>query len=171
MIKRKQIFGFLAPYCVAFERSVGAVVYRVQDDRIEYLLLKYRNGHWEFPRGKMEDEEMEIETMRREIWEETGIKKLEIIDGFRTLITFSYIAYGKEREERKADNACIFVRKTAIFYLAQSVEKSVVLSHEHQAAIWMQFDEALEKLTYNNAKRVLTQAQAQLEKKLKSENI
>ena len=168
MINRKQIFGFLAPYCVAFENSVGAVMFRDGSSEKEYLLLKYRNGHWEFPRGKVEDDETEQETMRREIYEETGIKDIFLIDGFRTSIAFSYLAQGQEREDRKKDKACICIHKKATFYLARSNDASVEISHEHQAAIWMPFDKALEKLTYDNAKKVLTEAHDFLQVKKES---
>lgn len=162
MVKRRQFPQFLAPYCIAFEKSVGAVVFRVVDGKTEYLLLKYRNGHWEFPRGKAEDNESEEETMRREIYEETGIDTVHIVDAFRETMTFSYTAHGKEREERKREKSCIFIRKKAIFYLAEAKMEDVAVSHEHQEFTWMPFEEAYQRLTYENAKHIFIAAHKHL---------
>ncbi len=162
MIKRKRIFGVFAPYCIALERSVGAVVFRVVQGKIEFLLLQYRNGHWEFPRGKMEEGEEEQDTMRREIYEETGIKNITVIEGFRRTMSFAYRACGQEKKERIKDQACIFVRKKAIFYLAESHDSTVTVSCEHRAAEWLSFGDAKERLTYKNGKKVLTHAQKYL---------
>ncbi len=159
MIIRKQFPKFLAPYCIALEKSVGAVVFRVQNDVRQYLLIKYRNGHWEFPRGKMENGESEIDTMRREIMEEVGIIDLHVIPSFRRSIRFFYTAQGREREERKMDKNCIFVQKKAVFYLASvSPNDEIGLSHEHVDFVWLSFQEAYDKLTFDNAKNVLKKA-------------
>jgi bis(5'-nucleosidyl)-tetraphosphatase len=156
MVKRKQFPHIFAPYCIAFERSVGAIIYRTLNDKnIEYLLLKYRNGHWEFPRGKVEDSELEQETMYREIREETGIERITIIKDFRETMRFSYVAHGREREERKKEKSCLWVRKTAVFYLAHADHENVELSEEHHAAVWLSYEDAIAKLTYQNARDIL----------------
>lgn len=162
MINRKQFPHVFAPYCIAFETSVGAVVFRVKDGKRQYLVIKYRNGHWEFPRGKMEDNETEHETMAREICEETGIAHVDIIPDFREVMRFSYMAHGHERSERIKDDACIFVRKKAIFYLVQAPKYCVQLSHEHQNYAWVAFRDALDLLTFDNAKNIITRAEERL---------
>ncbi|MBI4946498.1 MAG: NUDIX domain-containing protein [Bacteroidetes bacterium] len=43
------------------------------------LLMIYRNGHWDLPKGKMEKGELPEETSLREVQEECGVKKLTII--------------------------------------------------------------------------------------------
>jgi 8-oxo-dGTP pyrophosphatase MutT (NUDIX family) len=164
MIKRKQFPKFLAPYCIAFEKSVGAVVFRITNGRREYLLMKYRNGHWEFPRGKVEDAETELDTMRREIEEETGISQLRVIDGFREVMRFSYKAHGQERISRTRDKNCIYVHKKAVFYLVEAMDEDVVISHEHQKFQWLEFEEGYEKLTFQNAKTILKRAHKKLQK-------
>jgi len=158
MINRKQFPQLLAPYCIAFEKSVGAIVFHIADGKIEFLFMKYRNGHWEFPRGKVEDAETEHETMRREIGEETGIMQLQIVEGFRETMRFSYKAHGQELTDRKKDKNCIYIHKKVVFYLAKSMDEDVVISHEHQKFQWLAFDEGLEKLTFENAKIVLRKA-------------
>ncbi|MEA3323450.1 MAG: NUDIX domain-containing protein [Patescibacteria group bacterium] len=167
MITRKQFPQFLAPYCIAFEKSIGAVVFRIVDDNVEFLLMKYRNGHWEFPRGKVENNESEHETMRREIEEETSISQIKIIEDFRETMRFSYKAHGHERIDRIKDKNCIYIHKQVVFYLAQSLDKNVIISHEHQQFQWLSFDDAINRLTFKNARSILEKANQKLEKKYK----
>ena len=155
MIKRKQFPQFLAPYCISFEKSVGAIVFRIVDEKIEFLLIKYRSGHWEFPRGHVEDNETEYETMKREIKEETNISSLHIIKRFRETMSFSYKAHGQELLERKKDKSCMYVHKKVVFYLAETIEDNVIISHEHQEFQWLSFEEGYEKLTFKNAQDIL----------------
>lgn len=164
MIKRKQFPQFLAPYCIAFEKSVGAIIFRVTQGQIEFLFMKYRNGHWEFPRGKVEDDETEHETMKREIEEETGISQVDIIDGFRETMRFSYKAYGQELVERKNNKSCIYIHKKVIFYLAKAMNDNVIISHEHQKFQWLTFKDGYKKLTFKNAKSILLIAHERLKK-------
>ena len=163
MVNRKQFPQFLAPYCIAFEKSVGAIVFRITHGKIEFLLMKYRNGHWEFPRGKVEDNETELETMNREIEEETGISQVRIIEGFRKTIKFSYKAHGQELIDRKKDKNCMYIHKKVIFYLAEAMDEDVIISHEHQKFQWLVFDKGYKKLTFKNAKSVLISAHENLE--------
>ena len=55
------------------EISAGAVVYFKNKDTIEYLLLHYKSGHWDFPKGHIEEGEEHKDTVEREIEEETSI--------------------------------------------------------------------------------------------------
>ena len=65
------------------EKSAGAIIFRKEENRAYYLLLHYPAGHWDFPKGNIENGEKEIDTAKREIYEETGIQDVEFIFGFR----------------------------------------------------------------------------------------
>ena len=56
------------------------------------------------------------------------------------------------------------VLKEVIFFLAESNDKEVVLSSEHQNFVWLNEDLAHNKLTYTNAKEVLAAVKIFLEK-------
>ena len=143
---------------IAFEKSVGAVVFRKEDDKIFYLLLKYRNGHWDFPKGHIEKGETDEETMRREIEEEAGVNDLKIISGFCENFRYFYLAKGEEYKERKAKNAGTLITKKVKFYLAETFQKEVKLSIEQTDYAWLEFKEALEKITFEKPKKLLKKA-------------
>ncbi|MEM4536413.1 MAG: NUDIX domain-containing protein [Nitrososphaerota archaeon] len=132
------------------ERSAGAVVFYLSVGLIEYLLLHYEAGHWDFPKGAIEEGETELDTVRREVWEETGLDKIEIIKDFRKEIEYYYRKLGE------------LVRKRVVFYLARSNVKDVRLSYEHKDYIWLDYPRAMRKLTFRTARNVLEAAHAYL---------
>ncbi len=148
----------------AFEKSVGAVVFRRENNAIEYLLLNHGNDYWNFPKGHTEAKETNEETLRREIAEETGIDNLKINPSFRKFSHYFYRAVGAEKQERIAAGRKINVFKTVIFYLAETSKQEVALSLEHTDFVWLEFESALGKLIYKNSQKILKQAQKELEK-------
>ena len=128
------------------ERSAGAVVFRRENKKIKYLLIQYGWGHWEFPRGLIRKGESLEEAARREIKEEVGIKDIQFIPGFKEWIKFFFKLKGKN------------IMKIATFLLAETKTKKIKLSYEHKDYAWLEYQEALEKLTFKNAKEILKKA-------------
>ncbi len=142
-LKRKTILKKIA---LTREHSAGAVIYRIEDDQLKFLILKYGLGHWDFPKGNVEKGESEIETVKREIEEETGIKDIEIIDGFKESVSYYYRMHGK------------LIYKTVNYYLAKTQQKDVRLSYEHEDYAWVTLYEALKYLKHKNSIDVLSKA-------------
>lgn len=128
------------------ERSAGAIVYRKENNQVFFLLLWYCAGHWDFPKGNIEKGEKEIDTVKREVYEETGITDLEFVFGFREKIQY-YYRRGREK-----------IYKEVIFYLAKTRQKEVRLSYEHKGYEWLPFEQAYKKVTYPSSKEVLRKA-------------
>ena len=64
-----------------YRKAVFIVVYRKEKDKILYLILK-RKLHWkgwEFPKGGTEKREKLVQTLERELKEETGQSAIKII--------------------------------------------------------------------------------------------
>ncbi|MBC7114494.1 MAG: NUDIX domain-containing protein [Archaeoglobi archaeon] len=133
-----------------YERSAGAVIFRRNEGRVRYLLLHYPAGHWDFVKGNIEKGESEVETVRRETEEETGISRIKIFEGFREEISYKY----------RRDNELI--HKEVVFYLAETDEEEVSLSYEHTGFKWLSYEDAMKTLTYENAREVLRKARALL---------
>ena len=59
--------------------SAGIITYTIDNDTILYLLLRYSAGHWDLPKGKLDDDETPEQAAVREVEEECGITNLSII--------------------------------------------------------------------------------------------
>jgi len=127
------------------EISCGALVYCIENQDVKFLLLRYSQGHWDFPKGNKEKGETNLETTRREIKEETGISDIVFRDRFEKEITYNY-----SRQNEK-------ISKKVIYFLAKTKATNVVLSSEHTDFVWEFYENALKRLTYKNAKEILTQ--------------
>ena len=129
------------------ETSAGIVLFRKENSKNLFLLLHYPSGHWDFVKGKMEKGESTHETAIRETKEETGITDVNFLDGFEEWIEYNF-QFQKE-----------LVHKKVVFFLAQTKTKEINISHEHLDYTWMDYNTAMEKTTFDNAKTVLTKAQ------------
>ena len=47
-------------------------------------------GHWDFPKGHIEKGEKIKDTIRREVEEETGLKDIKFIEGFKEWIKYFF---------------------------------------------------------------------------------
>ena len=128
------------------EKSAGIVLFRNNSGKNEFLLLNYPQGHWDFVKGKIEQNETSHEAAIRETREETGITNIEFIDGFEESVEYDF-------RFKKED-----IHKKVIFFLAKTDEKIIKLSHEHNDYLWLEYSNALKKTTFENAKNVLSKA-------------
>lgn len=150
---------------IAYEVSAGAIIFRKSSDRSPlFLLLQYRHKHWDFVKGHIDAGETMEETVRRETKEETGLFPLHIIPEFHERVHFFYSARGTEVERRKKEGRALWIIKTVHFFLAEYKENdSVRLSEEHIDFAWLSFEEAVERATFENAKRILRRAKRRIE--------
>jgi bis(5'-nucleosidyl)-tetraphosphatase len=143
------------------EKSAGAVIFSKTDKKvdersfisprrsapvIEYLLLHYQVGHWDFPKGNIEKGEKLEETVKREVKEETGIEDIKFIPGFKESIKYFYKLKGRN------------IFKIVTFFLAETETKKVKISWEHIGFKWLPYQEAIAQLTFKNAKEILKKA-------------
>jgi len=135
------------------EVSAGIILFNDANKR-KFLLLNYPSKHWDFVKGKMEKDETSHETAIRETKEETGISDVEFIDGFEEEIEYYFYADNQE------------IHKKVIFFLGKTETTEIVLSHEHLDFIWLEFDNALNKTTYENAKNLLKKSKVFLDKRV-----
>ncbi len=159
----KWLYFFLRffSFPVIWETSVGAVVFRRVNGERLYLLLHYPSGHYDFAKGHVEKGETEEMTLRRETEEESGIKDLQVFP-HRVSIRYFYVAKGTERAKRRGKAQGIWIFKEVHFYPAETATEAVTISHEHQGHIWEKYDAALERVTFDNAKRVLRETEEYL---------
>ena len=65
-----------------WEKSCGSIVYTKRDGEVRFVIVQELAGAYSFPKGHMEGDETEIETARREVFEEIGLVPT-FVDGFR----------------------------------------------------------------------------------------
>ncbi len=150
---------------VEWEVSVGSAIYRETPEGRLYLLLQYPSGHYDFAKGHVELGETEEQTLRRETEEETGINDLTVLAS-RVSIRYYYVAKGNEKIRREEEGRGIYIFKQVHFYPAETKTMEVKLSHEHIGYVRLPFEEAVKKVTFENARRVIRLAEEELTQKV-----
>jgi len=141
------------------ERSAGAIIFRKEGKKPLFLLLRYPFGsrssqaYWDLPKGHIEKGEKPEDAAKRETEEETGLKDINFIKGFKETIKYFF--------QWKGENVMKFVT----FFLAETETKKIIISEEHIGYKWLPYKEALNTLTFDNAKEVLKKANEFLSRK------
>ena len=115
------------------------------------LLLQYPQGHWDFPKGHVEEsDDNRLSTAARELKEETGITDGQFIEGFEYRTSYNFRHKGKR------------IDKQVFWYIAETETMAVKISHEHQEHLWLDWEGAMRQLTHEESKGVLAAAHAHM---------
>jgi len=138
------------------ERSAGGVVVRRDADSHAplYLLIRDSYENWGFPKGHIEPGERPAAAARREVEEETGLRGVEVRAPIDT-IDWYFRFRGR------------LIHKVCDFYLMElepgaSADTSPQQSEGITACVWAFYDEAARRVSYDNARRLLTRARAMI---------
>ena len=130
------------------ETSAGGIVFqRLPDGSLHYLLIRDSYRNWGFPKGHLEAGEPPADAARREVAEETGLADL-ILHGPIKVIDWYFRFRGKT------------IHKFCHFFLFESRGGECVPQADEgiTACAWRPLDEALETVSYDNARSVLRRA-------------
>jgi len=126
--------------------AAGGVVYRKQDNHIEVLVI-FRRGVWDLPKGKLEDDESISQCAQREVAEEVGLDELP------TIITDLPDTYHEYQQGGTSFG------KTTHWFAMQLQEPVEVFTPQVEEDIqkvrWMPLKEAFEHVGYENLVEVL----------------
>jgi 8-oxo-dGTP pyrophosphatase MutT (NUDIX family) len=133
---------------VEVEVSAGGIVFRQEPGHAaRFLLIKDSYRNWGFPKGHLEEAETPAQAAARETSEETGLNAL-VLHGPIRLIDWHFKFRGRR------------IHKYCHFFLLESPEGEP--SPQEDEGItdcrWVSLDEALELLSYDNARGVLKRA-------------
>lgn len=142
------------------EISSGVIVYKKTNEGIRFLIMYHGHKYWNFPKGKIQEEEKSFQAALRETQEETGLKRndLTVCSRFKTKEQFTFKRKGKK------------IYKTVIFYLAETKKRYIKLSKEHWGYGWFTYTEALQLFPsekHKDTRRVLRQVHNFLSNKMK----
>ncbi|MGG6295795.1 bis(5'-nucleosyl)-tetraphosphatase [Leptolyngbya sp. AN02str] len=122
-------------------------------DAYRVLLIQHHAGHWSFPKGHADPGETAIATACREFEEETGITNYTVLDGGETSFTehYTFTQWGKT------------VEKTVTYFPALVNSHQVtVQADEIQNYDWLNYEAALERITFEQARLLLQRVNAYL---------
>ena len=136
------------------EKSVGAILV-TDDDKI--LIVRGVNGKWGFPKGHVEDDEVELVTMLREVKEETDINVSGVVIGrieesfilhHSTYRINIYIAAGKDPYRWEP----CYVNRLNVYFIIRHKECRFKLQEDEIIdAKWVSINNAKEIFTENNS--------------------
>jgi 8-oxo-dGTP pyrophosphatase MutT (NUDIX family) len=150
------------------ERSAGGIVYRVDEGKRQWLVIKTISGKsskrdkpvYKFPKGHLQKGEFLKQAALREV-EEEGQVKAQILS---KIGSNNYIIWDKLRKRKIIKKVTFFLME----YLGQSnlkyFDKEIVLERS-----WMSFEEASSNLEYDSEKILLRKAKQRLDGILKRE--
>ena len=128
--------------------AAGGVVFRIEHEVVSILLI-FRNGVWDLPKGKLEKGESIEMCASREVSEETGTQ-LPIIVGDLGTTKHQYI------QKNKKYNKTTYWYAMVISYHIQFVPQQ---NEGIEKIEWIILQEALKKVGFDNLKQILLRFQ------------
>lgn len=133
---------------IEVSKSVGAVVLNAYNHTL--LVFQKKNRYWEFPKGKIEPAEREFDTLKREIFEETGISSFAVIPHFHKTMHYDFRYHGR------------VIRRKVVYYLIKTHEK-VRISSEHLRYCWLPIEKAKVRVKHRNHVLLLEQVEKRIQ--------
>ena len=116
-------------------KSCGCII--INDGKV--LLIQQRKGSWGFPKGHVEFNETEKQTAIREVKEETNLD-VKILKNKRYIEKY-YSGKGR-------------IKQVVYFIAKQTGGFEKKQDSEIKAMRWLEFDDAIRKITYYNTKNL-----------------
>ena len=132
------------------DRSFGTVPLKKSDKGWIFLIIQHAAGHWDFPKGHLENNESEKEAAARELTEETGLTVIQWIDISPAINHYKGVKDGDA------------VNKTVFHYPALVSGELKLSPREAIDSLWGSYETVRERLTYENSRRVIDQVWAVL---------
>ena len=137
--------------------QILAIPYK-QDNEILYGLFQRSDmGQWQFIAGGGEDDETPKEAAIREIHEEASVKVTDVIE----LVSMAYVPANVISEKHRL----YWSKDTYVlpeYHFAFECDGEIQISKEHSKYIWVGYEEAMEKLTWDSNKTALYELNCRL---------
>ena len=132
-----------------YRKSVFIVAYAKTLKGINYLVLKRKlhGSGWEFPKGAKRFYETYGSAVKRELKEETGLKPIKIK---------KFDIKGEYNYPTKLPDRLKYSGQSYILYAVEIKKEKIKLDKiEHLDYKWLNFNQAMKKLTWRNQRKCL----------------
>ncbi|CDD31573.1 MAG: NUDIX hydrolase [Acutalibacter sp.] len=131
--------------------QVLVIPYRWEGDSLRYCVFHRSDwDQWQFVSGGGEDEETPQEAAKREAWEEACIQSSQWT-ALKSLCSIPAEAFSEECR-RHWERGTYVVPEYAFGVACQ---EDITLSPEHTECVWLPYDEATKKLTWDSNRTAL----------------
>jgi len=121
--------------------QIEGIIFRKKDNQTKYLLLKRtsnRGGFWQPITGGLEEGETLIESLKREIKEETGLKEI-----IRIIESVHYFEFSDPH----------LIKEYVFGVEVSPTEKIIIDAREHSSFLWCTFEEAIKLMKWEENKK------------------
>lgn len=128
--------------------AAGFVLACIEDRKPQYLLLRStEHGNWLPPKGHTDDGDAdELATAMRELEEETGIRDMSAVPGFKQVVEYD------------VDTPRGKYHKQVTYLLGVASTLTVIRSAEHDDHGWFGLEPAIDKLTFDQLRNIFRAA-------------
>lgn len=140
---------------VVREPTAGGVIFRRSKDgkNVEVLLIRDSKGRWTIPKGHIEDGETARQAAEREVREETGLAKMEILDWL-----------GKINFRYRRGNSLVLMT-TEIFLIRAEGNSGGLQPEKWMTSLaWLSANDALDKIEYEDIGKLILLALKKIRK-------
>lgn len=125
------------------EKSFGIIPLKLIKGEWHFLLVQPLQGWWGFPKGHANQEELDLDAAIRELFEETGLHIKRLISQEPQFERYQFFSKGK------------LITKTVAYWPAEVMDDEVKVQEEEiKSYLWLKVDQAIQQLTYEEAKQL-----------------
>lgn len=137
---------------ILYEKSFGIIPLRYFEDQWEiFLVLHKQSNHWGFPKGKPQQNELPLESAKRELKEETGLKVERLLSEEPISEEYVFVRGGRKIVKQ-------------VEYFPAIVSGAFLLQPEEiREGKWIQLNQAYFQLTFEEAKKICLTIEAFLD--------
>ena len=130
---------------VVHETTAGGIVYRLdKDGKIEILLIQDAKNRWTIPKGHVEPGEEPRQTAEREIQEETGVQKMDVLSWLGK-VNFRY---------RRVSTLVLMTMHIYLVHAKGDTDK-LVPEEWLNGIKWFQVNDAIDKMEYEDISKLM----------------
>ncbi|XZO03433.1 MAG: bis(5'-nucleosyl)-tetraphosphatase [Microcoleus sp.] len=148
------------------DEAFGIVPVFVNATDTLFLLIQHQAGHWAFPKGHADPGESALETAKRELEEETGIRDYEVLEEPSFVEYYSFVqeyAPSSVKHYSSAKEGEVIEKSVTYFVAFVNLMDVVLQVEEVQNSAWSSFEEAINLITFDGNRQVLREVKAYLD--------